>query len=138
MVLLFFALIIISISGCVILNKTGWDWDKYEKYSKFYDTINKAKSSSSPDYVEDYMVGMSQDTEFDQTWYLTFLNFKRGREANIEMMEQSESCYDELIRQYGIYATSHRSRCRPDTSISQKYYTISNEYRQKIEEMKPK
>ena len=119
------------------MNKTGWDWDKYEKNSEFYDTINKVKPSS-PDYVEDYMVGMSQDTEFDQTWYLTFLNFKRGIEANIKMNEQSKSCNDELVRQYGLRARQYRSNCRPDTRISQKYYTISNEYRQKIEEMKPK
>ena len=150
------ALVIISVSGCVILNKTGWDWEKYEKYSEFYDKIN---SSISRDYMDNsrtieeidtLMVDMAGDTEFDKTWKLAFLSLKQGMEAEreayefqLDQVEREQENYRES-RQYDYdRPLPNPSRIarerfyRYPSSIVKKHYNQFYEYRQKIEEMKP-
>jgi formylglycine-generating enzyme required for sulfatase activity len=148
-------LIIISVSGCIenlsdnpMIPKQdlrGWDWEKYEKYSQFYDNINKTKPTST-DTIEDFMVGMSQDTEFDRMWYLTLLYFNRGIEAHGKKMEQVKIYQQEMSRAPSTDATD-RSRLNTVAPIQdligkytkqeREYFFKSKEYRQKIEEWNP-
>ncbi len=154
-VLLLLALVIISFSGCVISekNKTGWDWEKYEKYSEFYDKINNSaygdsthKAANFPGtgvsrieslvLIEDIEVEMGGDTEFDTTWRLTFHYLKRGLEAESTARERwSNYRYGE--KSYYNTEVAAKAGYKAYTSKAMTYYNQSYEYRQKIEEMKP-
>ncbi len=150
-VLLLLALVIISVSGCVISeeNKTGWDWEKYEKYSEFYDKINNSVGnygykSGSVDEIEDFMIEIGGDTEFDKTWHLTFLYLKRGMEAEKMAGEQwlIIKANSGARREYELPSTNPvYVRAQIDLKSYQDqakgYYNQSYNYRQKIEEWNP-
>lgn len=161
MVLLLFALIIVLVSGCV-MNKTGWDQEKYEKYSEFYDKINNSNAdghkSGSVVEIEDFMIGMPQDTEFDKTWYFTLLYFKRGVEAKNDGRKEIEGLhyprpvvmykyvggqayktdeYKTYLEELNRYKEREKQIIIQYKRESENYYNQSYEYRQKIEEMKP-
>lgn len=141
---LFFCLIaLLIVSGCISgsqtqAEKVGWNQAEYDKYSKFYDKINNLKPSST-DSIEDFMVGMPQDTEFDKTWYLTFLYFKRGVEVSVKTREQNELLLRESMEfPRPPFNVRGHLLLQKYSEQSQEYFKNATEYRQKIEEMKPK
>ncbi len=143
-ILLLLALVIISVSGYIISekNKTGWDWEKYEKYSEFYDKINNSVDGNSGhkigsiEGIDDLMVEMGGDTEFDTTWRLTFHYLKRGLEAESTARERWSNY---LYGEKSSYNTEVAARMgyKAYRSKAMTYYNQSYEYRQKIEEIKP-
>lgn len=149
--MLLLALVIISVSGCVISekNKTGWDWEKYEKYSKFYDEIISSVGEVygyNPKTIEEIdvlMVDMAGDTEFDKTWKLAFLYLKQGMEvektAYQYRLEYEEKAYRERSGGYEGPSPIPASRARAGSVPieAKKHYSKSYEYRQKIDELNP-
>lgn len=148
-VLSLLVLVIISGSGCVISEKNtvGWDWEKYEKYSEFYDEIISSVGEVygyNPKTIEEIdilMVDMAGDTEFDKTWKLAFLYLKQGMdvektayESRLAWMKEGE-----LERGSETHPTiiAARARSGPPPIDAKKHYSKSYEYRQKIDELNP-
>lgn len=165
-------MVLLFIQGCIDkpqtqAEKAGWNQIEYEKYSKFYTSImlpqqnyaegcrqrwinNGSSCGSRPetklDSVEDVMIELSPDkNEFENLWYRTFLNMKRGLEE-LEKADEITDCFGALLTmswnfiEKGQSDNEERRACsqinRLDSS-AKKYFNESETYRQKIEDMKP-
>ncbi|MCZ7384813.1 MAG: hypothetical protein O8C63_08720 [Candidatus Methanoperedens sp.] len=138
------------VSGCVDkiqtqiqAEKTGWDQAKYEEYSKYFDHVmdNQRVPSLAQSLefeVKDKLYGMRSDgSEFERTWFLAFSNLQSGLE--LKARAYSFTCYPMKVGEKPDGANI--ASCYNGNKAlleSKPYFNKSLEYRQKIEEMKPK
>lgn len=136
--MIFCLLFLLIISGCIDklqtqLGGTGWDQSKYEEYSEFYDTTRSIKSAEPAMFKLDMKLQeMSQDTEFDKTWYLVFYNYYKGLEASVQATEYRNN----YMKRRDLSDVPPDTIRRTENQAKQ-YFVKSFEYRQTIEEMNP-
>ena len=154
-----FLIALLVISGCVDKIQTqiqaensGWDHNKYEEYSQYYNDVcgyERHKNCNNPS--SSYLFGVkeklidihSEGSDFERTWYMAFFNLQNGLE--IKSRSNEIICNPNLPKKLFLDPTEPNpdySSCKKiqNTIISEsnKYFSKSIEYRQKIENMKPK
>lgn len=151
-VLQLFVLIIVLVSGGYVIfekYKTGWDQAKYEEYSMYYDALlfkydavklnqSAIKNIQTKGYltitkgktVEEWLIDIPKDkSEFEKTWYMVFFYFQK-----VELENKRMVCT--LMDGEGKGCVRYKGG--GDKKIKDEYLQKAAEYRQKIEEMKPK